>query len=89
MGVKTFYDWKPLATHTGPGDYDPMKPNLAHSYTMNGRQRDAWNERAPGPGSYNAEDYFRKMKGAGLDKNKWDTTVDLKYVYSPGPAQEV
>jgi len=37
MGVKTFYDRKPLATHTGPGDYNPTKANLSHSYTMNGR----------------------------------------------------
>jgi len=29
MGLKTFYDRKPLATHTGPGDYNPEKPKFS------------------------------------------------------------
>ena len=61
MGLKTFYDWKPLATHTGPGDYNPQKPNFSKSYTMRGKDKDARNERAPGPGSYEAENYYKKI----------------------------
>jgi len=86
MGLKTFYDWKPLATHTGPGDYNPEKNKFSKSYTMRGWDKDAWNDRAPGPGSYEAENYYKKIKGAGLDRFKWDTSVDHKSVYSPGPA---
>jgi len=40
MGTRTRYDRKPLATNTGPGDYNPDKANLSKSYSMVGRPKD-------------------------------------------------
>lgn len=87
LGGRTPYDKKPLATHTGPGDYNPEKANLSHSYTMGGRPNNNLDKKQPGPGNYEAEDYYVKIKGAGLGKNVRDTSVDLKSVYSPGPGE--
>ena len=47
------------------------------------------NKRHPGPGEYESEDYYKKIKGSKMDRNVRDTSVDHKSVYSPGPSQGV
>ena len=91
MGVKTNYDRKPLATHTGPGDYNPNKSKhgISNSYTMGARPSGPSDKRHPGPGEYESEDYYKKIKGSKMDQNVRDTSVDHKSVYSPGPSQSV
>jgi len=91
MGVKTNYDRKPLATGTGPGDYNPNKAKhgISNSYTMGGRPTGPSDKRHPGPGEYENEDYYKKIKGAKMERNVRDTSVNLKSVYSPGPSQSV
>lgn len=86
MRPKYPYDAKPLATHTGPGDYNPEKAKMSKSYTMGFKPKDPNDHQQPGPGQYETNDYYAKIKGCGLERNKRDTSVDHKSVVSPGPA---
>lgn len=69
MGNKTVYNRNPLLTETGPGDYNPAKPEKKLSYTILGKSKDPSNLNMPGPGQYDNEKNPKFVPGAGLGKS--------------------
>ena len=69
MGVKTIYNKNPLLTETGPGDYNPIKPEKKLSYTISGKWKDPTDLKMPGPGYYDNDKKSKFVPGAGLGKS--------------------
>mmetsp|Transcript_13805 Transcript_13805/g.12239 ORF Transcript_13805/g.12239 Transcript_13805/m.12239 type:complete len:442 (-) Transcript_13805:37-1362(-) len=85
MGSRTVYDKNPLLTTTGPGDYDPAKPQTSLSYSIPGRSKGPSDLGMPGPGQYDQDDKSKFIKGAGLGKSPRGKTPKSHKEFSPGP----
>ena len=59
----------PLLTTTGPGDYDPEKPQTSLSYSIPAKTRSPTDLGMPGPGQYDNNKKSKFIPGAGLGKS--------------------